>query len=590
MKRTLMYLFGSSILTLGTVATPAQQPAVIVPSNAGTAGIAPNGIGVTTNVLMFSEPFCAKSGQARGVYTVSSLVSGTPWTGSISETYALPENTPCTGPTNSADYGSENYFAISPGLGSFTLNDVFATDPTGATTDAIYKNGTLWKDGIADSAPGHAGITFDSVGTFSNALIVTTASAVYGFNSAGVQQFTYPSPGGNNLLESATVAPLSNTACPGCLYVTLTTGTASGAIYTVPAGAASGTALTFVTSTVGSQEPEGIQFVPPQLCTLAGTDFSYFVSAYSAGAQFGAYQPNNGALLAFTSAQLSAYAGQALIPIERSGSILAFNPSTNGFTTFSTPIPVPAQTPAIYQFEGSTIVPSSASCTTCTGAPSTNSSNFNGTPISGGDYIWFNSNFSVKGIPSTGATLTLNSSTISFKSGTNSYNLAVPNAQVVFSPSATCTSVSFNSGTNTWVTTVPIKGDGDDEIFLSGLAWQVPVGGLSGGSNPVDWDGTFNPNGVSGISVNWKWGAAVYSNFSTNYNALGVKEVTRLLADRAMAITRGPRRVQTAAINSGSPSSSAEPGAAAARTLPDPGAGHWVLLPSAPLHSMLPRS
>jgi hypothetical protein len=90
---------------------------------------------------------------------------------------------------------------------------------------------------------------------------------------------------------------------------------------------------------------------------LTGTNFAYFVSAYSTGAQFGAYQPNNGALLAFTQAQVMPYVGQALIPIERTGSILAFNTATNTFSTFSTPTPVPAQaTNNIYQFEGSTLV------------------------------------------------------------------------------------------------------------------------------------------------------------------------------------------------------------------------------------------
>ncbi len=154
-------------------------------------------------------------------------------------------------------------------------------------------------------------------------------------------------------------------------------------------------------------------------------------------------------------------------------------------------------------------------------AQSANDSNFNGTPINGGDYVWFNANFTATGIPSSGATVTLTNSTISFAEGGTQYQLTVPNAQIVFSPSATCSSTTFSTMTNTWTTTVPVKGD--DEIFLTGLAWPVPVAGLAGGINPVSWEGTFSTNGASGVSIQWKWGAAVYSNFTTDYNALAVK-------------------------------------------------------------------
>ena len=117
--------------------------------------------------------------------------------------------------------------------------------------------------------------------------------------------------------------------------------------------------------------------------------------------------------------------------------------------------------------------------------------------------------------------MNLTNSTISFLEDGTQHQLAVPNAQIVFSPSASCSSTTFNAMTNTWTTTVPIKGD--DEIFLTGLAWPVPIGGLRGGINPVNWVGTFSTNGTAGVSIQWKWGAAVYSKFTTDYNALAVK-------------------------------------------------------------------
>jgi hypothetical protein len=40
----------------------------------------------------------------------------------------------------------------------------------------------------------------------------------------------------------------------------------------------------------------------------------------------------------------------------------------------------------------------------------------------------------------------------------------------------------------------------------------------------VTWSGTINPD-TPGVSVQWKWAAAVYKSFSSNYTALGVKPV-----------------------------------------------------------------
>jgi hypothetical protein len=155
--------------------------------------------------------------------------------------------------------------------------------------------------------------------------------------------------------------------------------------------------------------------------------------------------------------------------------------------------------------------------------PSANASNFNGTPIAGGNYIWFNASFKASGIPATGATIFLNNSTIFFTAD-QPYTVAVPNAQVVFDPNAVCASTTFDSGSNTWNTVVPLSGT--DSIFLSGVAFPVPASfananGLVKG--PVVWQGTFSDNTSGGIAISWKWGAAVYSNFSTDYNLLAVK-------------------------------------------------------------------
>jgi hypothetical protein len=61
---------------------------------------------------------------------------------------------------------------------------------------------------------------------------------------------------------------------------------------------------------------------------------------------------------------------------------------------------------------------------------------------------------------------------------------------------------------------------GDDEIFLTGV--PVPSAALRAGTN-VSWNGTFDTGGTPGMTINWKWGAAVYTNFATYLNALEVK-------------------------------------------------------------------
>ena len=159
-----------------------------------------------------------------------------------------------------------------------------------------------------------------------------------------------------------------------------------------------------------------------------------------------------------------------------------------------------------------------------TDCPSTsaNTSNFNGTPIESGSFIWFNANFTVGGVPSTGATITFTSSTITFTAD-QSYTVSVPNAQITFDPNVACASTSFDTASNTWMTTVPLAGS--DEIFLSGVAFPVPASFASAYGRvqgPVTWKGAFAAD-TTGISVAWKWGAAVYTAFSTNYNVLGIK-------------------------------------------------------------------
>ena len=146
------------------------------------------------------------------------------------------------------------------------------------------------------------------------------------------------------------------------------------------------------------------------------------------------------------------------------------------------------------------------------------SSNFNGTAIPGGDYIWFNAVLNVKGRSNNEeATILFTNQTIQM----GGLTVAVPDGVVTFSASATTATTVWDSGTNTWETTVPANYNGN--VFLSGLGYQVPSGGMRGGTNPVDWSGTFEPS-VTGLTFQWQFAAAVYTTFGSN-DAIGVKPI-----------------------------------------------------------------
>ncbi len=148
---------------------------------------------------------------------------------------------------------------------------------------------------------------------------------------------------------------------------------------------------------------------------------------------------------------------------------------------------------------------------------STIQSNFNGTAIPDGRTVWFNAVLKVSGVGADPVTIRLTNSTIS----SSAFNLVVPDAEITFSASTTQATTTFNDATNTWVTNVPSGLGGN--TFLTGVAFQPP-GGLPGGIKPIVWQASFSTD-TPGVSVQWKWATAVYTQFSTDYNALGVKPV-----------------------------------------------------------------
>jgi hypothetical protein len=151
---------------------------------------------------------------------------------------------------------------------------------------------------------------------------------------------------------------------------------------------------------------------------------------------------------------------------------------------------------------------------------STISSNFNGTRIAAGDFIWFSSVIDVHGLGLDPVTIGFTGS-LSFVADGTLYVITVPSALVNFVPGLPVATTAFCN--NQWTTSVPLS-DLSGNVFLDGVAFPVPAPGLPGGIKNVTWQGLFYST-TPGLTIQWKWAAAVYHAFSTDYNSLGVKPV-----------------------------------------------------------------
>jgi hypothetical protein len=127
------------------------------------------------------------------------------------------------------------------------------------------------------------------------------------------------------------------------------------------------------------------------------------------------------------------------------------------------------------------------------------------------------------GLGTKAVTIFVRNSTITFSANGTSYIVPVPDANVTFSPSATSATTTLNTAQNLWQTTVPSSGLAGN-ILLDAAEFAVPLSGLPGGIQNVTWKSNFSTD-TAGISLQWQWGAALYTSFTTDYNAVGVKPV-----------------------------------------------------------------
>jgi hypothetical protein len=113
----------------------------------------------------------------------------------------------------------------------------------------------------------------------------------------------------------------------------------------------------------------------------------------------------------------------------------------------------------------------------------------------------------------------MTNATLAFTVNGTPYSIAVPNFTLTFDPSATKAALNYSGS---WNETVSSSIGGN--VLVGAVQFPVSVD-LPGGIQDVRWTATFTSTQQSGLTLQWAWSAAVYSQFNTDYNALGVKPV-----------------------------------------------------------------
>jgi hypothetical protein len=221
----------------------------------------------TANALLITEPFCGTPSGANATGFSVQAVSPSGGNTLFANLPAVPLSTnPAFGhntPPGNACF--EFYPAVSPGLGGFTAGDVYVSlGNSVAKIPAAGGSASIFATGL-NATDTESGITFDSVGTFCNDLIVVGQNGGINLITSGGSVVNYATLPGGVQLESASVAPLSFGAHGGWLII----GNHAGNVLAVPPPAscpattpASPVSAVNISNQPGG--PEGLVSVPPQ--------------------------------------------------------------------------------------------------------------------------------------------------------------------------------------------------------------------------------------------------------------------------------------------------------------------------------------
>jgi len=147
------------------------------------------------------------------------------------------------------------------------------------------------------------------------------------------------------------------------------------------------------------------------------------------------------------------------------------------------------------------------------GGKTRNRVHFHRTPIAAGSSLWFSSVFDfcdTLSVPTRAWHFRFTDSRITFRGNGVRYEIPVPDAEVTIDPNA-ASAVTIFGADGKWHTIVPAGFSGN--VFLSGVPFQAPVD-FDGKHGSAVWTGTVTSD-VPDVSIEWRWGAAVYDVLGT---------------------------------------------------------------------------
>jgi len=349
-----------------------------------------------------------------------------------------------------------------------------------------------FKSFVVDGAKGTGGTNY--TGSFSSVTTVTCtpnspppAPTVTVVNNCGNSVLTAGSFSGSLLWSNGATTSSITVTTPGTYSVTQTlNGTTSAAA----TGVAAPKAIATLSSNLSATAASGTVFTYSPASTTPGTTFSWSRASVTGISNTGA--TGSGAI------------SETLVNTTTSpvNVTYVYTLTSNGCTNTQS------------------VVVTVNAINSCTISNAFLTSNFNGTTIPAGRYIWFNSSFD-PGPLANGTdpvTILVTHGVITFMSNNVPYTLNVPNARIRFDANATMASTQFIN--NQWETVVPRTYSSD--VFMSGLSYLVPVN-MPGNYTNVTWTTDISID-KPGISLAWRWAAAAYTSFAGN-SGIDVKPI-----------------------------------------------------------------
>ena len=134
-----------------------------------------------------------------------------------------------------------------------------------------------------------------------------------------------------------------------------------------------------------------------------------------------------------------------------------------------------------------------------------------------GVVLWFNSALKPTVPAGRAVTICVTQQVITFQHGSETETIEVPDARITIKPWET--QMRTTGYANSWETSIPSSQIGR-LAFMSGESFPMPDG-LPRDTRNMTWTARFESD-TPGVSVQWQWGAASYTQFSDSNNALEV--------------------------------------------------------------------